>query len=56
MFYRRKILLALLQVFGGSLPKIDFQKYLFLLNTGKPAPFFEFIPYKWLHIYYVFVK
>jgi len=47
MFYRRKILLALLQVFGGSLPKIDFQKYLFLLNTGKPAPFFEFIPYKY---------
>ncbi len=47
MYYRRKILLALLQVFGGKLPKIDFQKYLFLLNVNKQNPFFEFIPYKY---------
>ena len=47
MFYKRKILLALLQIFGGSLPKIDFQKYLFLLNIKKQAPYFEFIPYKY---------
>ncbi len=47
MYYRRKILLALLQIFGGSLPKIDFQKYLFLLDTGKSDPFFDFIPYKY---------
>lgn len=47
MYYRRKILLALLQIFGGALPKIDFQKYLFLFNIGKPEPFFEFIPYKY---------
>ncbi len=47
MYYRRKILLSLLQVFGGKLPKIDFQKYLFLLNTNKTEPFFEFIPYKY---------
>lgn len=46
MYYRRKILLALLQTFGGVLPKIDFQKYLFLLNVNKQNPFFEFIPYK----------
>lgn len=46
MYYRRKILLSLLQIFGGSLPKIDFQKYLFLLNVNKAEPFFEFIPYK----------
>jgi uncharacterized protein (DUF488 family) len=47
MYYRRKILLSLLQIFGGRLPKIDFQKYLFLLNTNKTEPFFEFIPYKY---------
>lgn len=47
MYYRRKILLALLQIFGKKLPKIDFQKYLFLLNTNKSEPFFEFIPYKY---------
>jgi uncharacterized protein (DUF488 family) len=47
MFYRRKILLSLLQIFGGKLPKIDFQKYLFLFNVHKSEPFFEFIPYKY---------
>jgi uncharacterized protein (DUF488 family) len=47
MFYRRKILLALLKIFGGKLPKIDFQKYLFLLNVNKTEPFFDFIPYKY---------
>jgi uncharacterized protein (DUF488 family) len=47
MYYRRKILLALLQTFGGVLPKIDFQKYLFLLNVNNQNPFFEFIPYKY---------
>jgi uncharacterized protein (DUF488 family) len=46
VYYRRKILLALLQVFGGKLPKIDFQKYLFLFNINKTQPYFEFIPYK----------
>lgn len=46
MYYRRKILLALLQTFGGTLPKIDFQKYLFLLNVNEQDPSFEFIPYK----------
>jgi len=47
MYYRRKILLALLQVYGGKLTKIDFQKYLFLLNINKTEPYFEFIPYKY---------
>ncbi len=47
MYYRRKILLALLQTFGKKLPKIDFQKYLFLLNTNRSEPSFEFIPYKY---------
>jgi uncharacterized protein (DUF488 family) len=47
MYYRRKILLSLLQIFGGKLPKIDFQKYLFLYNVNKAEPFFGFIPYKY---------
>ena len=46
MYYRRKILLGLLQIFGGSLTKLDLQKYLFLLNQEKDIPFYEFIPYK----------
>jgi len=46
MYYRRKILLALLQTFGGTLTKLDLQKYLFLFNQEVEIPFFEFIPYK----------
>jgi uncharacterized protein (DUF488 family) len=47
VYYRRKILLALLQQFGGSLDKMELQKYLFLFNQRKDDPFFEFIPYKY---------
>ena len=46
MYYRRKILLALLQQFGGSLDKMDLQKYLFLFNQKREEPYFDFIPYK----------
>ena len=45
MYYRRKILLALLQTFGGTLSKFDLQKYLFLFNQEKSEPYYEFIPY-----------
>jgi hypothetical protein len=44
MYYRRKILLGLLQVFGGSITKTDLQKYLFLLNQEMEIPVYEFIP------------
>lgn len=47
MYYRRKILLAMLQTFGGTLTKMDLQKYLFLFNQEKDEPIFEFIPYKY---------
>jgi uncharacterized protein (DUF488 family) len=47
MYYRRKILLALLQSFGGSLSKTDLQKYLFLFNIEKDEPDYDFIPYKY---------
>ena len=45
MFYRRKIVLALLQVFGGSLEKINLQKLLFLVCQKQEKPDYEFIPY-----------
>jgi uncharacterized protein (DUF488 family) len=53
MYYRRKIILALLQLFGGSLEKIRLQKLLFLYMQDKPdgssqvlKPEYEFVPYK----------
>lgn len=45
MFYRRKIILALLQVFGGKLEKINLQKLLFLFCQRQKAPKYDFIPY-----------
>ena len=45
MFYRRKIILALLQVFGGSLKKINLQKLLFLICNKQKKPDYDFIPY-----------
>ncbi len=45
MFYRRKIILALLQVFGGSLEKINLQKLLFLVCQKQKEPDYDFIPY-----------
>jgi uncharacterized protein (DUF488 family) len=46
MFYRRKIILALIQMFGGELEKIRIQKLLFLYTQKKKNPEYEFIPYK----------
>lgn len=45
MFYRRKIILALLQVFGGRLEKISLQKLLFLICQKQKDPEYDFIPY-----------
>lgn len=47
MFYRRKIILALLQIFGGELEKIRLQKLLFLFAKSKQDPEYDFIPYKY---------
>lgn len=47
MFYRRKILLALLEVFEGKMEKIRFQKLLFLFSILEKKPNYEFIPYKY---------
>jgi uncharacterized protein (DUF488 family) len=46
MYYRRKILLALIEVFGGSLPGTDCEKLLFTFcqQTGKNH--YDFFPHK----------
>ena len=46
MFYRRKIILALLQLFGGQIDKISLQKLLFLFTQSQAKPEYDFIPYK----------
>lgn len=46
MFYRRKIILALLQLFDGQLDKIRLQKLLFLLTQKQIKKVYDFIPYR----------
>ncbi len=47
LYYRQKILLALLEVFGGRLKKTDLQKYLFLFTQEhQKNKSYEFVPYK----------
>lgn len=47
MFYRQKVLLGLLETFGGELPSTDFQKYLFLYTRlCENDRSYEFVPYK----------
>ena len=47
LYYRRKILLALLEVLGGKLSAIQLQKYLFLFTREQMNKAFSFIPYKY---------
>lgn len=47
LYYRRKILLALLEVLGGKLSAIQLQKYLFLFTRAQMNKAFSFIPYKY---------
>ncbi len=46
MYYRRKVILALLEIFDNKLDKIAFQKLLFLFAQNQKKPSFDFIPYK----------
>lgn len=46
MFYRRKIILSLLQLFEGELEKIRLQKLLFLFTQRQEKAAYDFIPYK----------
>lgn len=47
MFYRRKIILALLELFDGKLEKIRLQKLLFLFANMQAKADYDFIPYKY---------
>jgi len=48
LFNRQKVLLALLQAFGGRVSNIDFQKYLFLYTTlCQKEKSYEFVPFKY---------
>lgn len=46
MFYRRKIILALLQLFDGQLEKIRLQKLLFLFAQRQAKADYDFVPYR----------
>lgn len=46
MYYRRKILLALLETFDCRLEKISLQKLLMLVTKQQEKPDFYFVPYK----------
>ena len=47
MFYRRKILLALIDAFGGLLSKTDCQKLLFLFCVRRGKNYYDFFPHKY---------
>lgn len=46
MFYRRKILLALMQLFDSELEKIRLQKLLFLFTQNQENRAYDFVPYR----------
>jgi uncharacterized protein (DUF488 family) len=45
MFYRRKLILALIQVHGGEIKSIPLQKLLFLVCQKQTEPVYDFIPH-----------
>lgn len=47
VFYRRKLILALLQMFDGQLEKIRLQKLLFLYTKNQAKAGYDFVPYKY---------
>ncbi|MDI2113086.1 DUF488 domain-containing protein [Commensalibacter nepenthis] len=48
LFKRQKLLLAILQVFGGRLSSLDLQKYLFLYTQNyQEIKSYDFVPYKY---------
>ena len=46
MYYRRKIILALLERCGNTLGRLKLQKLLFLISQHQEKPTFDFVPYK----------
>ena len=47
LYYRRKILLALLEIFDRKLSTISLQKLLFLFTQKQEIKMFDFVPYKY---------
>ncbi len=47
MYYRRKILISLLESFSRELNKIDLQKLLLVFSKYQQKPSFYFVPYKY---------
>ncbi len=47
LFYRQKILLSLVEGFGGTLGKTDLQKLMFLFCKNNNKNFYDFFPYKY---------
>lgn len=47
MYYRRKILLSLLEAFDGHMKTLDLQKILFLFCDRQQKPSYHFVPYKY---------
>jgi uncharacterized protein (DUF488 family) len=47
VFYRRKILLALIEIFDGFLTKTDCQKLLFLFCKRRGKNYYDFFPHKY---------
>ena len=46
LFYRKKILLAVLESFGDSVENLKYQKYLFLVSNNSDKKYYSFVPYK----------
>ena len=47
LYYRRKILLALLELFEGKLTAKSLQKYLFLFTRTQSVKCYDFVPYRY---------
>lgn len=45
MYYRRKVLLALLEALDREVTRTAFQKYLFLVSVEQEKPAYDFVPY-----------
>lgn len=47
MFYRRKVVLGLIELLGGEVEKLRLQKLLFLYAMRKTNPEYDFVPYRY---------
>ncbi len=45
MFYRRKVILAIIEAYGGTIEKIALQKALLLFTKRQAKPEYDFVPY-----------